>query len=132
MADRAKLYDHPRSSRSEVDEDDDSINERRAKGNKATDADHKRYSGGKKWGERLLTDEERKAPFKKRPDKEVDGHKFENVDPRKEWAIVPDDALPKYRKEHYDRGGDYDHWDEDSETKEKTYWRPKQAEKPTS
>ncbi|TXI02253.1 MAG: hypothetical protein E6Q76_15685 [Rhizobium sp.] len=81
-------------------------------------------SKGKRYGDKL-PDNERSAPFSAKPDKEIDGRTFKNVDPRPEPDSVPSTALPSYDKKHYDQGGDYDHWDKD-----KTYWRLKKEDKP--
>lgn len=83
----------------------------------SADESAKKISKGKRYGDDL-PEPDRSAPFKPKPTKEIDGRRFDNIDPRKEWSSVPSNALRKYDKKHYDGGGDYDHWDED-----KSYWR---------
>jgi hypothetical protein len=85
--------------------------------NDSADESAKRISRGKRYGDNL-PEPERSAPFKAQPSKEVDGRVFDNTDPRKEWDSMPNNALRKYDKKHYDQGGDYPHWDEN-----KLYWR---------
>tara|TARA_R110002126_G_scaffold177119_1_gene325939 strand:- start:236 stop:523 length:288 start_codon:yes stop_codon:yes gene_type:complete len=67
-----------------------------------------------------------KDDFVPEPDKEVDGRRFQNIDPSKVPGNIHGDALPRYKKDHYDSGGDYDHYDE-----KKRYWRL-QNERPSS
>lgn len=124
MADTPPIY---KTRVKQDDDEDDGIDDREAAGNRKIDNEHRKYSGGKKWGD-VLTKEEQDEKFEKKPDKEINGRTFENSDPRKEWGIVPSDALQKYDKKHYDEGGKYPHWD----PKDKSYWRLKRAEKPVS